>query len=585
MNARNVALVAGFLFLALAAFTQGFLPMLEPQSRYSKVTKVVRTDLGELKWMEAGATDYTSREALGRAVYIREGCWYCHSQFVRPVTGETRRWGPVTQSGEYAFDVPHLFSTRRIGPDLARVGLKYSDEWHLAHFWNPRMVVPDSIMPRFAELFEVPDERVAVVTDDEGNRTLERTPVTERIFDFASEERQKLTPNADGLLFVPERGIYPVIFTPNDEFTGESVKLAVMTEELDGLIAYLQKLGMNRGKWRDRFEPQRLEASVVSVPRSEEWIEFGKQVYERRCVGCHGVEGDGNGPAATFMYKDRPRDFTLGLFKFRRTPSGSLPTDGDLLRTITRGVRGTAMPPWHNLPEKDRLAVIQYIKYELSVDPSGFGGPYAYFIEEPPDPPIHIGEPPPPSEEIVARGKEIWQQAKCWECHGDTGEGDGEKAPGLTNDWGFPAPPADLTTGQFKSGPSVKDIYRTMTTGLMGTPMPAYRKSFPEDEDRWALAYYVLSLSAYTDPLTGEPLEIAARDREALNDPGLDARESKYAYKPKGDGPPGRYARESDHPAFGGAAWAERKGFDFVPAAEAAGPSAPRKVIRGGERD
>lgn len=582
MNARNVALVAGFLFLALAAFTQGLLPMMEPQSRYTKVTKVVRTDLGELKWMEAQAKDYSPEEALGRAVYVREGCWYCHSQFVRPVTGERRRWGPVTQSGEYAFDVPHLFSTRRIGPDLARVGLKYSDEWHLAHFWNPRMVVPDSIMPRFVELFDVPEERVAIVTDDAGNRTLEQTPVTEEIFDFTSDEQQKLTPNADGLLFIPERGKYPVILTPNDEYTGETVKLAVMTDELEGLIAYLQKLGMNRGKWRDRFEPQRMEASVVSIPRSEEWIDYGKQVYERRCAGCHGVEGDGNGPAATFMYKDRPRDFTLGLFKFRLTPSGSMPTDGDLLRTVTRGVRGTAMPPWHNLPEKDRLAVIQYIKYELSVDRSAMGEPYAYFVEEPPKPPVYIGEPPPPSKEIVTRGKEIWDQAKCWECHGRTGEGDGEKAPGLTNDWGFPAPPADLTTGQFKSGPAVEDIYRTMTTGLMGTPMPAYRKSFPEDEDRWALAYYVLSLSAYTDPLTAEPLEIAARDREALNDPDLKASESKYAYKPKSERSPAMYAREPRHPAFGGAAWARRKGFDFVPSAEAAGPTTPRKVIQGG---
>ena len=120
---------------------------------------MVRTDLGELKWMRADATDYTELEQLGRQVYIREGCWYCHSQFVRPVTGETRRWGPVSQAGEYAFDVPHLFSTRRIGPDLTRVGLKFSDEWHLAHFWDPRMLVPDSIMPRFSALFDAPDER------------------------------------------------------------------------------------------------------------------------------------------------------------------------------------------------------------------------------------------------------------------------------------------------------------------------------------------------------------------------------------------------------------------------------------------
>ena len=103
-----------------------------------------------------------------------------------------------------------------------------------------------------------------------------------------------------------------MIFTPNEEFTGDTVQLAVMTEELRALIAYLQKLGTNRGKWRDLFEPQQLEASSVRMPRSDEWIAHGKEVYERRCVGCHGVKGDGNGPAATFMYKFRPRNFHAG---------------------------------------------------------------------------------------------------------------------------------------------------------------------------------------------------------------------------------------------------------------------------------
>src|SRR3546814_2399659 len=93
--------------------------------------------------------------------------------------------------------------------------------------------------------------------------------------------------------------------------------LVASTRDLDGLIAYLQKLGMNRGKWRDLFPPQRMEASQVSIPRSEEWIAYGKEVYERRCTGCHGVTGNGNGPAATFMHEFRPRDFTLGLFTFR----------------------------------------------------------------------------------------------------------------------------------------------------------------------------------------------------------------------------------------------------------------------------
>ena len=128
MNVKTVALGAGVFCISLAVLIQGVLPFLHPQSRTAEVTRVVRTDLGELKWMAAEATDYTALEKQGRDIYTREGCWYCHSQFVRPVTGETRRWGPVSQAGEYAFDVPHLFSTRRIGPDLTRVGLKYSDE-------------------------------------------------------------------------------------------------------------------------------------------------------------------------------------------------------------------------------------------------------------------------------------------------------------------------------------------------------------------------------------------------------------------------------------------------------------------------
>jgi cytochrome c oxidase cbb3-type subunit I/II len=573
MNARVVAMGAGVFFISLAIFVQGLLPFLHAESRTTGVTQVVRTDLGELKWMRSDATDYSELEQLGRAVYIREGCWYCHSQFVRPVTGETRRWGPVSEAGEYAFDVPHLFSTRRIGPDLTRVGLKYSDEWHIAHFWNPRMLSPDSIMPRFVGLFDVPSERVSIVDDGAGNKTLEQNEVTETIFDFNKKdtpgEHLRLTPNAEGLLFVPERGKYPVIFTPNDEYTGEAVQLAVTTPELEGVIAYLQKLGMNRGKWRDMFEPQQIAASEFGLPRSEEWIAHGREVYERRCAGCHGVSGDGNGPAATFMYKFRPRDFQLAVFKFRLV-KGPLPTDGDLMRTITRGVRGTAMPTWHDLPIEDRLAVIQYIKYELAVDRSDPSNPYAYFVEEPPGEPLYIGTPPAPSEELLARGPEVWRQAKCWECHGDTGKGDGPKSDDLKDDLRFPILPADLTTGQFKSGPAVEDIFRTMSTGLSGTPMPSYSDSLPE-EDRWALSYHVLALSAFKDPLTGEPLHISEEDRQALNDPATEARTSKTAYVPAAKRAFAERERaKPDHAVYAGAAWAKRHGMEVLPEAGSA---------------
>ena len=103
MSARFVVLVAGIFCFFAALITQGFLPFFEPSARTTKVSSVVRTDLGQLKWMVTDATDYTPLQQRGRDIYLREGCWYCHSQFVRPVTGETRRWGPVAESGEFAY--------------------------------------------------------------------------------------------------------------------------------------------------------------------------------------------------------------------------------------------------------------------------------------------------------------------------------------------------------------------------------------------------------------------------------------------------------------------------------------------------
>jgi cytochrome c oxidase cbb3-type subunit 2 len=495
-------------------------------------------------------------------VYLSEGCWYCHSQYVRPVTGETRRWGPVSEAGEYAFDVPHLFGTRRIGPDLTRVGLKYGDEWHYAHFWNPRMLSEDSIMQPGRGLFDAPEGRIKIVDDGAGNRTLEKTSFTQPLFDFGSKEQIKLTPNSDGLLFVPQlaRGKFPLIWTPNKEYTGDTVRIAAETDDLKGLVAYVQKLGMNRGKWRDLFEPQEIEITDVTLPRSSEWIAYGKEVYERRCIGCHGEKGDGNGPAATFLFNQRPRNFSAGVFKFRLTQK-PIPTDGDLLRTITRGVRGTAMPAWYELPLNDRLAVIQYIKYVLAVDRSDPSKPYAYFIEEPPTQPLYIGQPPAPSQDMLAHAKDVWQNAKCWECHGQTGKGDGEKAAGLKDDFGFPVRPADLTSGQFKSGPSVQDIFRTMSTGLSGTPMPSYRDSLSE-QDRWALAYYVLSLSAFKDPLTGEPLKISDADRKALDDPKVATGSPEDPYVPGGGS---RRAAASDTVSAEPARALVQTGTDAVP--------------------
>ncbi len=524
---KSLAVGAGFFFVTLAVFVQGFLPAMVPEARTNRVTRAVRNDLGEIKWVRYEASDYTPLEKLGRAVYLREGCWYCHSQYVRPVTGEEFRWGPVSEAGEYAFDLPHLFSTRRIGPDLTRVGLKYADDWHYAHHWDPRFTVPDSMMPSFKWLFH--QLRVPVRKEGAG-LALEATPVLRRYFTLKEEKPIRLFPSETGLTFVrpPPDGELPIDGAPVLDLTPfkdkppalASVLLVIPTREMIGLVAYVQKLGTNRGAWREVFEPQNLGVSIMKIPESEDLQIRGKEVFQQRCVGCHGAKGDGNGLAATFLFP-RPRDFTVGVFKFRVTPSGSLPTDGDLFRTVTRGVRWTAMPTWHEIPEKDRLAVITYIK-TLS----------ERWKAEKPEPPVPISDPPPATPELLARGKELFVKAKCWECHGNEGRGDGPSADQLKDDSKFPIRPADFTKGQFKGGSSVVDVYRTMTTGLDGTPMPSFADSMKDDE-RWAISYYVLSFSAWADPLTGQKLKLSPEAKAALNLPDVRASSPRLAYDPE----------------------------------------------------
>ncbi len=101
-----------------------------------------------------GLEPYTAMQLEGRDIYIREGCHVCHTQMVRPFRAETERYGPYSTAGESVYEHPFLWGSKRTGPDLARVGGRYSDEWHRAHMYNPRDVVPESIMPSYPWLFE-----------------------------------------------------------------------------------------------------------------------------------------------------------------------------------------------------------------------------------------------------------------------------------------------------------------------------------------------------------------------------------------------------------------------------------------------
>jgi cbb3-type cytochrome c oxidase subunit II len=111
----------------------------------------------EFKKYYASAQQYGDALLAGRDVYVAEGCWHCHSQYVRPVGNETLRYGPVSTPGEYntVLHLPQMLGTRRVGPDLSRVGGVYSNDWHFAHLWDPQSTVPDSVMPRYPWLFEV----------------------------------------------------------------------------------------------------------------------------------------------------------------------------------------------------------------------------------------------------------------------------------------------------------------------------------------------------------------------------------------------------------------------------------------------
>jgi cytochrome c oxidase cbb3-type subunit 2 len=103
-----------------------------------------------------GLEPYSPLRLAGRDVYVREGCYLCHSQMIRPFRAETERYGHYSVAGEYVYDRPFQWGSKRTGPDLARVGKRYSDEWHRVHLINPRDVVPESIMPGYPWLAETP---------------------------------------------------------------------------------------------------------------------------------------------------------------------------------------------------------------------------------------------------------------------------------------------------------------------------------------------------------------------------------------------------------------------------------------------
>lgn len=182
-----------------------------------------------------GVRPYTPLELAGRNIYIREGCYNCHSQMVRPFRDELERYGHYSLAAESMYDHPFQWGSKRTGPDLARVGGKYSDEWHRAHMKNPRDLVPESIMPGYPFLAETP-VRISDIGDHLKANSAIGVPYTTEMIEVAvTDMRAQVDPDSDGADALLER--YPGANVRN--FDGNPGA----PSELDALISYLQVLG------------------------------------------------------------------------------------------------------------------------------------------------------------------------------------------------------------------------------------------------------------------------------------------------------------------------------------------------------
>lgn len=182
-----------------------------------------------------GVRPYTPLELYGRHIYVREGCYVCHSQMIRPLRDEVERYGHYSLAAESMYDRPFQWGSKRTGPDLARVGGKYSDEWQRQHLADPRVLVPESVMPDYAFLAKKTIGWTVIQGHLEANKTLGVPYTKEMIASQAEDFTAQADPNADGQQALLTR--YPESVAR--DFDGDPDRIT----EMDALIAYLQMLG------------------------------------------------------------------------------------------------------------------------------------------------------------------------------------------------------------------------------------------------------------------------------------------------------------------------------------------------------
>ena len=289
------ASVAGLTFFAVSVFLLGYLPgrVLDQQISLMTPENVLRPTVSEQR---------------GRAIYAREGCAYCHTQQIRYTEADIKRFGAPTLAWEGQFDFPHLWGTRRIGPDLARAGSTRSADWHLLHLYSPRAVSPLSIMPSYQSLFSgAPDK-----------------PKQEAY---------------DLLAFIESLGRAREIAWPE----GDAAARELYLEDRWALMSFdapLLNAHPNKTQPKGEF-PEFGEAATPEV---------GQQLWEDNCVSCHGESGQGDGPAAEWL---QPRPANLAEHEY---------SSDSVADVLWNGVEGTSMSAWRDLAPQNLAALIEVVQ-------------------------------------------------------------------------------------------------------------------------------------------------------------------------------------------------------------------------------
>jgi len=342
----------------------------------------------------------TASERRGRAIYSREGCAYCHTQQVRYLAADVARFGAPTLAWETRFDYPHLWGTRRIGPDLSREGSVRTADWQFSHFYSPRSIVPESVMPAYRGLFEGAPDR-------------------------PTQEARDL------LAYIDSLGRARELAGPEGE---ARARAASHNMELMNVASPV----LNASPAKTRRQGDHPALQVVQDPAR------GMEIYRRRCAGCHGIRGEGDGGGASGL---EPRPANLAEHEYTRDR---------LSFALWNGVAGTAMPAWRDLPVPDLAAVAGAIR--------------SFHVER--------GEPNLP-EQVLELGARVYA-ARCAQCHGEKGAGDGWAVRELR-----------ILPASFAGAPpSLAESLRALRNGIEGTPMAPWTGKLSEAELS-AVAYYV----------------------------------------------------------------------------------------------